>query len=474
MPPFRAICLSVPPAFRMFMCAGSVAGMSTVSFTTLGCRLNQAETDAMAESLAARGIQGSTDGPSDIVVINTCTVTREATKASRQAIRRAARDNPAAKIVVVGCYAVSDRAEVESIDGVDLVLGNEEKEAFAEALAGSAPTAPLLNIGFRGSERRLESAPKVQVRANLKVQTGCDEWCSFCIIPTTRGPLRSMDEDQLVREATTRVRAGARELVLTGVHLGKYTYDMGGDEDSLVRLFERLLSIDGLHRLRLSSILSNHLTDEVLSLMAREPRICRYLHVPLQSGDDGILEAMNRPYRRRDFVDAIARTKTTLADVALATDIIVGFPGESDAAFEATVDLVREIGFSKLHVFRFSARHDTAAAAMPDDVDPEVKKQRSKALIGLGKELRQGFLSEHLTEPVEVLVEDERVVDGVSICSGQTGDHVRVWFEGEGLLGSIVRVVGEEIRADGIVGRLLDGKAEVDDGRLLVLQDRDR
>lgn len=427
-----------------------------VAFTTLGCRLNQAESDGMAEDLAGHGVAlaGIEDAP-DVVVVNTCTVTREATKASRSAIRRAARAHPEAKLVVVGCYAVSDRAEVEAIEGVDVVLGNDEKESFAQALGVEASLQPLLQVGFRGERQRATpQAPAFRVRANLKVQTGCDEWCSFCIIPTTRGPLRSLDEDGLVAEARRRLAAGAREIVLTGVHLGKYEYDRGGDERSLVRLFDRLLSLEGLQRLRLSSILSRHLTDDVISYMAAETRICRYLHVPLQSGDDGMLEAMNRPYRIDDYVAAVQRAQEALPGLALATDIIVGFPGEDEPAFQNTMEVVRRIGFSKLHVFRFSARPGTAAASMKDDVHPDVKKDRSKRLIGLGNEIRARFLRAHLGRPLEVLVEDERVVDGVGICSGQTDDYVRVWFEGKGLLGQTVDVEGEDVRADGVRGRL--------------------
>ena len=420
-----------------------------VAFTTLGCRLNQAESDSMAEELTGRGFEMAGDGESpDVVVVNTCTVTREATKASRMAIRRAVKKHPGAKVVVAGCYAVSDPEEVEAIPGVSLLVGNDEKDSFAEALGAAPATRPLLQIGG------LSTTPVApyRVRANLKVQTGCDEWCSFCIIPTTRGPLRSYDDDSLVAQARARVESGARELVLTGVHLGKYTYDSGGDERSLIRLFERLLDIDGVWRLRLSSILSRHLTDEVLGFMAAEPRVCRYLHVPLQSGDDGILAAMNRPYRIDAYMDAIGRTKAALPDVALATDIIVGFPGESDEAFEATMDVVRTVGFSKLHVFRYSARENTAAAAMSDEVHPQVKKERSKRLIDLGNEIRARFLASHLDRPLEVLVEDERVADGESVCSGQTDDYVRCWFGGEGLLGKLVEVRGHEVRADGIRG----------------------
>lgn len=432
--------------------------MPKVAFTTLGCRLNQAESDSMAEDLSGAGFEVAQGAEApDVVVINTCTVTREATKASRMAIRRSIRNHPDAKVIVVGCYAVSDRAEIEEIEGVDLVLGNDEKEAFVQALGGSKIAEPLMGIGFgppgsRPVTRRLEEP---RVRANLKAQTGCDEWCSFCIIPTTRGPLRSMDEDGLIAQAKARVDAGAREIVLTGVHLGKYTYDSGGDERSLIRLFERLLSIDGLWRLRLSSILSRHLTDEVLAYMASEQRLCRYLHVPLQSGDDGVLEAMNRPYRIGDYIERVEAAARALPDVALATDIIVGFPGESEEAFEATMGVVRRLRFSKLHVFRYSARPETAAADRTDDVPPAVKKSRSKRLIDLGNEIRRDFLEAHVGPRLQVLVEDERIVDGVSICSGQTDDYVRAWFEGSELLGAMVEVEGVGIRSDGIRATLI-------------------
>ena len=420
-----------------------------VAFTTLGCRLNQAESDSMAEDLARSGLAtAAADDAPDVVVVNTCTVTREATKASRSAIRRAVRTNPDARVVVVGCYAVSDPDEVQAIEGVDLVVGNDEKERFAEVLGGAGFMQPVLQIGG------LTAAPRLpyRVRANLKVQTGCDEWCTFCIIPKTRGPLRSLDEDGLVEEALTKVRAGAREIVLTGVHLGKYTYESGGDEGSLVRLFERLLGIEGVWRLRLSSILSRHLTDEVLAFMQAEPRMCRFLHVPLQAGADEVLTAMHRPYDIAGYMEAVRRTKRALPDVALATDIIVGFPGETDEAFEATIDVVRQVGFSKLHVFRYSARPDTAAASLPDEVHPDVKKERSKRLIELGNQIRADFLDSHLHRPIEVLVEDERSVDGAVVCSGQTDDLVRVWFEGQGLLGALVEIEGHEVRADGIRG----------------------
>ena len=425
-----------------------------VSFTTLGCRLNQAESDSMAEDLTTQGIEAAArDESPDMVVINTCTVTREATKASRQAIRRAVKHNPDAKVVVIGCYAVSNPDEIEAIDGVDAILSNDDKENFLEAL-GRRPQ-PLLQLGIRGSS---EPSLPYRVRANLKAQTGCDEWCSFCIIPTTRGPLRSLDEDALVEEARAKVRAGAREIVLTGVHLGKYRYDQGGDEGDLIRLMERLLEIDGVWRLRLSSILCEHLTEEVVDFIAAEPRVCRFLHVPLQAGDDAVLRAMNRPYDRAGYLESVGRASSRIEGLALATDVIVGFPGETEEAFEATMDLVRELRFSKLHVFRYSARPDTAAARMTDlELPGDVKRARSKRLIELGSAIRSDFLRAHIGASLEVLVEEERDVEGTMVCSGQTGDFVRVWFEnheGGSLLGRMALVEGVRTRADGLEARL--------------------
>lgn len=425
-----------------------------VKLVTVGCRLNQAESDAIAEQLAGYGFVGATtDERADVVVVNTCTVTTEATKASRMAIRRAARANPDARIVVTGCYAVSDPDEVEAIEGVDLVLGNDSKERFAEALGAAPATGPLLGIGFRGA-RPVPLGERV--RANLKVQTGCDEWCTFCIIPTTRGPVRSMNAGDLVAEARARVSAGARELVITGVHLGKYAYDAGGDERELIALLERLLEIDDLWRIRLSSILSNHLTPAVVDLIATSDRICPHLHVPLQSGDDGVLADMNRPYRITHYIDAVEQAKSVIPNLALATDVIVGFPTETDAAFEETLAVVRRLEFSKLHVFRYSPRPGTPAATMPEHVAPEIKKERSKRLIAAGNELRKRFLEAHIGAALEVLVEDERQVDGRWVCSGQTGDYVRVRFEAEGRLGQMVTVKGERVRADGLAGSVVE------------------
>jgi threonylcarbamoyladenosine tRNA methylthiotransferase MtaB len=239
-------------------------------------------------------------------------------------------------------------------------------------------------------------------------------------------------------------------------------------------LLEDLLEIPTLRRIRLSSILSRHLTEDLVELIAAEPRICRHLHVPLQAGDDGILEAMHRPYRIDEFCASLQIAQRRIEGLALATDVIVGFPGESEEAFEATMRVVRTIGFSKLHVFRFSARPGTPAAEMTDDVPMPTRKTRSSRLIALGNEIRASFLSSHLAHPLEVLVEDERQVDGVSVCSGQTSDYVRVWFYGSDMLGEIKKVRGLRVRADGIEGELFQGREIADQSHTVSMEEGSR
>ena len=369
------------------------------------------------------------DSP-DVVVVNTCTVTQEATRGSRKTATRAAENNPDALVVVAGCYAVAEPEEARALPGVGMIATNDEKQDLARKIATSIGArldmsprgGPLLQIGkasgFPGADR---------TRVNLKVQTGCDEWCTFCIIPKTRGPLHSYDLDDLLGQARRKVQAGTRELVLTGVHLGKYGWDQGRPDDGLIALLEGLLAIDGLSRIRLSSILSKHLTDRVIGLIASEDRICRFLHVPLQSGADRVLEAMNRPYRIGDYMDTIREVKIRIPGAALSTDVIVGFPTETDDEFERTMAISEEVGYMKMHVFRYSPRPGTPSASMTDQVPEQVKKQRSKRLIALGNEMRAAFHERQVGATREVLVEE---VSGSGSLAGHTDDFLMVRFPG--------------------------------------------
>ncbi|MGH2704996.1 MAG: MiaB/RimO family radical SAM methylthiotransferase [Actinomycetota bacterium] len=293
-------------------------------------------------------------------------------------------------------------------------------------------------------------------RVNLKVQTGCDEWCTFCIIPSTRGPLRSYPCSELLAQARSKVAQGARELVLTGVHLGKYGWDEGRPDDALLELLEGLLAIDGLARIRLSSILARHVTPRLVDLIGSEPRLCRFLHIPLQAGDDEVLEHMHRPYRIVEYGRTIELVRTRIPGIALATDVIVGFPGETPAQFERTLDVVRRAGFLKLHVFRYSPRPGTPSAAWAGQVPEEEKRRRSKELIAVGNELRLAVHQRQLGRSREVLVE-ERFDNGDLV--GHTDDFVRVRFPGSvSLVDRLARVHIGEAGLESVRG---SGAAEV-------------
>lgn len=428
--------------------------MPKVAFKTLGCRLNQAETDKMAEDLMGLGFSVvAEDERPDVVIVNTCTVTQEASRGSRKMARGATEKNPESLVVVAGCYAVAEPDEAASINGVGMVVTNDQKETIADLLAEKMGISrrPLLQIGRLPSTG--PSPGLDRTRVNLKVQTGCDEFCSFCIIPYTRGALRSYPLEKLLSEARRKVEEGARELVLTGVHLGKYGWDQGAPDDGLVALLEGLLEIDELARLRLSSILSRHLTPRIVGIIASEPRVCRHLHVPLQSGDDEVLERMNRPYRIGDYLEAIDRVCSSVPEVGITTDVIVGFPGETEEQFTRTLHVVERVGYLKLHVFRYSPRPGTPSASFSLQVPEEEKKRRSKEAIAAGNRLRIAFHRRGVGREAEVLVEE--AFDGGSLV-GHTDNFVKVRFCGpKSLVGRLARVRVEEASVESVSGSLV-------------------
>lgn len=422
----------------------------TVAFRTLGCRLNQAETDQMAEDLMQLGFEVVPESSDpDVVVINTCTVTQEATRTSRRMSRNAIRDHPDALVVVAGCYAVAEPQEAASIEGVGLIASNEDKERLAQIIGErlGVDTAPqnLLQIRPRPLHGR--------TRTNLKVQTGCDEFCTFCIIPHTRGSLRSYPLENLLDGARRKVEDGARELVLTGVHLGKYGWDTGDPDDALIALLEGLLEIAGLVRIRLSSILSRHVSPRLVGLMAAEPRLCRFLHIPLQSGDDSVLERMNRPYRIGEYLEVVDLVKSEIPEIGLTTDVIVGFPGETNEQFQRTLEVVDHVRYLKLHVFRYSARPGTPSASFPDQVDEPEKRRRSKELISLGNSLREEFHATQVGREVEVFVEE--TFDSGDVA-GHTDNFVRVRFPAPPALAERLALVSvESASVESVTGRLV-------------------
>ncbi len=421
-----------------------------VAFKTLGCRLNQAESEQALEALGARGFDLAHAGEQpDVVVINTCTVTAESTASSRRLIRKTAEAHPGATVVVTGCYAVAEPEEARAIPGVDLVVGNDHKDRLA-ALVTAVPAVRRLPLVMRPAP--LE---RLRTRVAIKAQTGCDEWCTFCIIPRTRGPLRSYPEDQVVADVRRQVERGVREVVLTGVHLGKYGEDRG-EREALARLVDRLTAIDGLLRLRLSSVLPVQVTPALVERVRDDPKVCRHLHVPLQAGDDEVLARMHRPYRIAEFLDRVEHAKAEVPGLGLSTDVIVGFPGETRAQFAATMAVVERVGFSKLHVFRYSQRPDTPAAVMPDQVPVAEKKTRARELIALGAELRRRFHEDHVGRPLQVLVE----AAGEGLAEGTSDNYVKVRFPGGAeLVDRVVTVRGLRADAEGMEAELMGGAA---------------
>ncbi len=420
-------------------------GAPKVAFKTLGCRLNQAESEKALEGLGARGFDLAHVGEEpDVVVINTCTVTRESTASSRRLIRRTAEAHPGATVVVTGCYAVSNPEEVEAIPGVDLVVHNDDKDRIAELVAG-VPAVRRLPLMVRPAPTE-----RLRTRVAIKAQTGCDEWCTFCIIPRTRGPLRSYPSDGLVADVRRQVDRGVREVVLTGVHLGKYSEDEG-ERDGLARLVERLTAIDGLLRLRISSVLPVQVTPALVERVRDDPKVCRHLHVPLQAGDDRVLERMHRPYRIAQFLERVERAGAEIPGLGLSTDIIVGFPGETAEQFGATLRVTRRVGFSKLHVFRYSQRPGTPAADMPDQLPEPEKKARARELITLGAELRRRFHEAHVGERLDVLVESA----GDGIAEGTSDNYIKVRFPGgPELVDRLVAVRGVRADNEGMEGQV--------------------
>ena len=419
-----------------------------VAIKTLGCRLNQAESEQALEALGARGFDLAHAGEEpDVVVVNTCTVTRESTASSRRLVRKLAEAHPSATVVVTGCYAVSDPDEVKAIPGVDLVVGNDAKDRIAELVA-AVPRVRRLPLVTRPAP-----VERLRTRVAVRAQTGCDEWCAFCIIPRTRGPLRSWPEEEVVADVRRQVERGVREVVLTGVHLGKYGEDQGR-RDGLARLVDRLVAIDGLARLRLSSVLPVQVTPALVERVRDHPKVCRHLHVPLQAGDDQVLEAMHRPYRVAEFLERVENAKAEVPGLGLSTDVIVGFPGETEAQFQATMRVVRRVGFSKLHVFRYSQRPGTPAAEMDGQLPDAVKKQRARELIALGAELRRQFHEQHLGRPLSVLVETA----GDGLAEGTSDNYIKVRFAGgHDLVDQVVTVRGVRADNEGMEAERMNG-----------------
>jgi len=400
------------------------------SLYTLGCRLNQAETAIIAKALESKGFEISDFGdPVDLTVINTCTVTEQADAKCRQAVRKVLRKNPNTFVAVVGCYAQMAVDTIRKIAGVDLIIGNEFKLHIADYLNGlSKLDKPLIVHSPKISRGEFTidhyGLYNNTTRANLKIQDGCNFVCSFCIIPTARGPARSRNLDDIVREANELVASGHRELVLTGVNLGTYR----SDDHTIITLLDMLEKITDLKRIRISSIEPTSIPEKLIEKMADSEKICKHLHIPMQSGDDRILKQMRRKYTGKEFIDFIEFIDRTIPDIGIGTDVMVGFPSEDETAFNNTKKMLADLPVSYYHVFTYSDRKGTASNKMREKVAYDVKKKRTSLLIEQGERKMRAFFEKNSDKLRSVLFEQQ---DSEGYWTGYTSNYVHVAMKSE-------------------------------------------
>lgn len=396
----------------------------TVSLHTLGCKLNYSESSTIAGQFSSRGIEVIDYGlPSDIFVLNTCSVTENADRECRQIIRSVIRRNPDAYVIVTGCYAQLRPGDIASIEGVDLVLGANEKFRLFDYIDNYEKRD--VSCIFRSSYENIEGIGEAysadsdsRARAFLKIQDGCDYKCSFCTIPLARGRSRSLPLENVIRNAHKLIDSGYKEIVLTGVNTGDYSHEGKGLYDVMCAL-EKL----SIPRIRVSSIEPNLITEDVIDLVASSGKFCKHFHIPLQSGDEEILKLMRRRYRREQYSELIAKINQRIPGAGIGVDVIAGFPGETDERFLNTYDFINSLDISYLHVFTYSERRDTDAAMMQGTVDVNSRRKRNEILRGLSVKKKTAFYGRHLNTEAEVLFESLKD-DGTS--EGYTSNYIRV------------------------------------------------
>jgi len=387
---------------------------------TLGCKVNTYESEYILSEFKKKGYE-ITDKESDIYIINTCSVTNQSDSKSRKVINRVIRENKDSIIVVMGCM-IEAHKDYENL-GVSIIIGNKDKSKVVELVEDfikNKEKKKLLYDDFDSSfEDMFIDHMESRTRAFVKIQDGCENFCSYCIIPYTRGKQRSKDKEKVLEEIKSLVQNGYKEVVLTGIHTGHYGSDI---DTSFPKLLREILKIDGLLRLRISSIEITELNDEFLSVLKEYKVIVSHLHIPLQAGSDTILQSMNRKYLTNYYEEKIKKIRSIRPDISITTDIIVGFPGETEELFQETLDFSRKIGFSKIHVFPYSRRKGTKADLMENQIDENIKKERVKKLISLSNELEIKYLDSFMSKEVEVLIETTDELESI----GHTGNYLKV------------------------------------------------
>ena len=429
----------------------------TVAFHTLGCKVNQYDTQAMRERFERAGYRTvDFEQEADVYVVNTCTVTGTGDKKSMQIIRRCHRQNPLAAIVVTGCLA-QRAADSLTLPGVRLVLGTQRRgevvELLEQALAQDCALIAVESLRRAPFEHLTVHAHEGHTRATMKIQEGCDRWCTYCIIPSVRGPIRSRPLDEIREEAQSLADAGFAEAVLTGIHLTSYGRDLQ-DGTTLLDAIRAVHEVEGIRRIRLGSLEPVIVTPEFVAGIAALPKVCHQFHLALQSGSDTVLARMHRRYTSGAFLAACDLLRSAFDDCALTTDVMTGFPGETREEFEQTKETCRRAGFSRMHIFPYSEREGTKAAQMSGSVPRHVREERARELIALGRELEQAALAARVGKTEDVLIEE---LDGQGLGAGYTGGYMRVHVPGA-KEGTIVRVRVTGVRGDELEGEPIDEK----------------
>jgi len=431
--------------------------LPTAAFYTLGYKVNQYETDRMAARFAAEGFRiVPSDEPADVYVINTCSVTQVAESKSRKSVRRLARMNPQALVVVTGCDVEMASIMGRSYPEADVVVPNGQKLDAVDYLLDAHPAIRRELESHRSaasSESPTSGANASSVgrtRAVVKVQDGCDMFCSFCSVPLTRGPIRSRSLPDILHDVREAVAHGHKEVVLTGVLVGAYGRDLGHGAPELADVVTAVAGVDGIERVRLSSIEPTQVSRRLLLAIAETPKACPHLHIPLQSGDDQVLEAMRRPYTASVYLDLCRLAYQMIPYLAITTDVLVGFPGEDEEAHRRTMEVAREARFARMHVFRYSARPRTAAAEISAQVSDEDKARRAQEMTALATALRRGFASRHLGSVMQVIAEPS---PNPGFLAGYTPNYIRVQFSSGGHCpGDVVDVRLQHLRGDYVEG----------------------
>ena len=410
-----------------------------VTLDTLGCKLNQAETESLARQLAAAGYElVDSVEEADVYILNTCTVTHIADRKARNLLRQAHRRNSHIRLIAIGCYAERSHQELARIEGVDLVLGNDQKARVLDRL----PALGCFSSSSSASQSRYDYGRN---RSFLKIQDGCDNFCSYCIVPLVRRRVESVSVEKVISEIGNRVADGVREVVLTGTEIGAY-HSHGVN---LTGLLKRVLTETGVTRLRLSSLQPQEIATELLELW-KDRRLCPHFHLSLQSGSDSVLQRMKRRYTSADYQRAVTSIRKAVPDAAITTDVIAGFPGETDVEFEESYDFCRQTGFARIHVFPYSRRPGTEAAEMPNQVGGKVKKERVQKMLALAGESARNFRQCFLGRTMPVLWEQK----SGGVWSGYTGNYIKVYARsGEDLTNQLKPVKLESIYKDGVWGK---------------------